>query len=257
MKKWFFLIIMFLVFSIGSISIGYSAFSANLKISGEAVVRYDYDVRISGIDLVSKSNDGTETYNSSFSKSFTSMSVNLLNTNSSVTYRVTITNNTDNYFTLKSIVEDVYTNKNVKYTISGIDVLNVYQGNTFSFNITFTTTVPNQICNLTLKYDLDVVSKNVWIFEYSGGEQTFKTPYNATYKLEVWGAQGGTITNTLVDTTYYGVYGGYSVGEVSLNANTNLYINVGGEGTSCLNYGTTTAGTRTCGDDGGFWRKTG
>ena len=51
------------------------------------------------------------------------------------------------------------------------------------------------------------------------GEQTFTVPETGTYKLEVWGAQGGG-TN--------GGYGAYSVGSIKLNKDQKLYINVGG-----------------------------
>ena len=49
---------------------------------------------------------------------------------------------------------------------------------------------------------------------------------SGTYKLEVWGAQGGYGLND----TYRGGYGGYSVGEISLNTPTTMYVVVGGQG---------------------------
>ncbi len=61
-----------------------------------------------------------------------------------------------------------------------------------------------------------------WIFDYTGGEQTFTVPATGTYKLETWGAQGGDATST-----YIGGYGGYSTGQISLKKNDTLYINVG------------------------------
>lgn len=252
MKKYYFFIILFLIFSVSFVSVGYSAFNTTLSVSGDAIVRRDADIRITNLELISKSNGGAETYNSSYSRSLTSMSVSLPNTNSTVVYRVTVSNNSHGYFTLKSISESIYSNRNVSYSISGIQTANIYQGSSLTFNITFTTSSTNQSCNLTLKFDFEIISKTSWDFDYTNGEQTFNVPYNGKYKLEVWGAQGGTILNTLVNTSYYGGYGGYSVGEVTLSANTPLYINVGGEGKSCLVYGSTTAGTKTCGDDGGY-----
>ena len=56
-------------------------------------------------------------------------------------------------------------------------------------------------------------------FGYIGEEKTYTIPQTGKYKLEVWGASGGE----------HG-YGGYAVGEVSLNQNDVLYINVGGKG---------------------------
>ena len=68
-----------------------------------------------------------------------------------------------------------------------------------------------------------------YTFDYTGGEQTFTAPQSGYYKLEVWGAQGGSITD------YYGGYGGYSTGVIKLNNSQKLYINVGGEGNSTTN----------------------
>ena len=67
-------------------------------------------------------------------------------------------------------------------------------------------------------------------FDYTGSEQVFTAPKTGTYKLETWGAQGGgpgTINNKVA----LGGYGGYSTGEITLNAGDTLYINVGGKGT--------------------------
>ena len=60
-----------------------------------------------------------------------------------------------------------------------------------------------------------------WTFDYTGGEQTFTVPVTGTYKLETWGAQGSS--------NWYGAggYGGYSIGNINLNVNTELFINVG------------------------------
>ena len=65
----------------------------------------------------------------------------------------------------------------------------------------------------------------VWNYDYTGGEQTFTVPTTGTYKLETWGAQGGSINET-----YYGGYGAYSFGNIKISQNDKLYINVGGTG---------------------------
>ena len=65
-------------------------------------------------------------------------------------------------------------------------------------------------------------------FSYSTtGEQTFLIPATGYYKLEVWGAQGGSYNSS-----YRGGYGGYSSGVVNLVAGNTLYVNVGGNGVS-------------------------
>ena len=67
--------------------------------------------------------------------------------------------------------------------------------------------------------------ETVFNFDYTGGEQTFIAPVSGIYKLETWGAQGGTMSSDI-----YGGYGGYSSGVIALSKATNLYINNGGHG---------------------------
>lgn len=62
-------------------------------------------------------------------------------------------------------------------------------------------------------------------FSYTSRIQTFTAPYSGTYKLEVWGAQGGTSKGT-------GGKGGYSYGTVNLNKGDKLYVGVGGQGSA-------------------------
>ena len=87
----------------------------------------------------------------------------------------------------------------------------------------------NQEGSYYLVYDFDgylvrrkvvVISKIDFEYDYTGSVQTFTAPVSGTYKLEVWGAQGGSS----------GGVGGYSIGTVYLTENQVLYINVGGAG---------------------------
>lgn len=68
-------------------------------------------------------------------------------------------------------------------------------------------------------------------FSYTGTIQEFIAPKKGTYKLEVWGAQGGSSEGRTSDMSslrmFYGGYGGYSVGEVELEENDKLYIVIG------------------------------
>lgn len=65
-------------------------------------------------------------------------------------------------------------------------------------------------------------------FDYTGEIQTFTAPKDGVYKLEVWGAQGGTADDG-ENITASGGYGSYSVGEVELHQGDTLYIGVGGQ----------------------------
>ena len=75
---------------------------------------------------------------------------------------------------------------------------------------------------------------------------TFTAPADGTYKLQVWGAQGGYRSSST-----YGGKGGYSVGTITLTKGTNLYVYVGGAGgNSSTNQGSVQAG----GYNGGGYR---
>ena len=72
-------------------------------------------------------------------------------------------------------------------------------------------------------------------FDYTGNESSYKTPCTGIYKLEVWGSSGFGMTSIIANTPYQGGYGGYSTGDINLNLNQNLYINVGGSGSGVCN----------------------
>jgi hypothetical protein len=69
----------------------------------------------------------------------------------------------------------------------------------------------------TYNYNLSKVIP-VANFDYTGDVQSYTVPLTGTYKIECWGAQGGSGK------------GGYSYGTVSLTRNSILYICVGGQG---------------------------
>ena len=73
----------------------------------------------------------------------------------------------------------------------------------------------------------------------TAGEHVFTAPETASYKLEVWGAQGGSVTYS---STYRGGYGAYSTGVVSLTKGQKLYVNVGGAGSGGVSSSTYAAG---------------
>lgn len=77
---------------------------------------------------------------------------------------------------------------------------------------------------------------SVMNFDYTGSVQT-ATLAPGTYKLECWGAQGGSYSS------YYGGAGGYSVGTITLTKNsTDLYIYVGGQPEATTSTGETPGG---------------
>lgn len=87
------------------------------------------------------------------------------------------------------------------------------------------------------------ITENVSLdFSYTGAVQP-TTLYPGTYKLEVWGAQGGSF-----NTTYVGGKGGYSYGTLTLTETTPIYVYVGGKGTDGTTKGTFAGGFNGGGD---------
>ena len=71
-----------------------------------------------------------------------------------------------------------------------------------------------------------------YTFDYTGGEQTFEAPCDGTYKLETWGAQGGDGSGGNECACDRANAGAYVSGVISLCKDKNLYIYVGGQGTT-------------------------
>lgn len=127
-------------------------------------------------------------------------------------------------------IEATPNNDNATYTLQQINDSELILGDNF-FNLTVTSS-NGEVVKI---YKLKVVKKRTclydigytWEFNYTGGEQTLLVPCDATYKLETWGAQGGTanITQSSV-----GGAGGYATGLSLLSQNETIYINVGGVG---------------------------
>ena len=70
---------------------------------------------------------------------------------------------------------------------------------------------------------LDFRKGDILNFDYTGAVQSITLP-PGTYKLQCWGAQGGSYSS------YYGGAGGYSVGTLTLtDKSTTLYLYVGGQ----------------------------
>ena len=68
-----------------------------------------------------------------------------------------------------------------------------------------------------------------WDYAYTGTPQTFTAPGTGTYRLEAWGAQGGTVKSAVCG------YGGYTQGKIALAAGQKVYIYVGEAGSATKN----------------------
>lgn len=147
-------------------------------------------------------------------------------------------NNNENYITYKDIIYELPDGvkiADVPYTISNIKDGNMISSNT-SFNVAKINLIVNnkdrKVIISNQYYDDTVEKKSCYYtagvelnFDYTGGEQKFSVPCSGVYKVEVWGAQGGSIGS------YTGGYGGYSSGEIRFEKGTELFVYVGGSTT--------------------------
>ena len=69
-----------------------------------------------------------------------------------------------------------------------------------------------------------------WEFSYTGAPEEFPVPCVGTYKLEVWGAQGGSACYG--NSVSVGGKGGHAGGEIALEKDLSIYVVVGGAGGS-------------------------
>lgn len=90
------------------------------------------------------------------------------------------------------------------------------------YKITYNLTVNGTV--VSSKQRTVSVIKTVTNFDYTNSAQTYSVPIKGNYKIELWGAQGGSGTGT-------GGKGAYTSGTLVLNAGENLYVYVGNQPT--------------------------
>ena len=153
-------------------------------------------------------------------------------------YKVIVKSNDNTYGKVKPNIKLSTSGGTVKYTLvpnTGYQYKSTTCNGAVSNNIlTISNITSNTTCEVVFEPKQITVN-----FDLAGGgiettytepkEHIYTVPYNGTYKLETWGAQGGTAVDNC-----NGGYGGYSVGTIGLSKNSKLYVNVGGSGTCNL-----------------------
>ena len=122
-----------------------------------------------------------------------------------------------------------YDGANISWTIADTSIATVsVSGKTATIKSTSKigqTTLTVSAGGITKTVNVSVVNFTTQTYSYTGTVQQVDLPAG-TYKLEVWGAQGGNASS------YVGGKGGYSVGNLRLNNNSKIYVYVGGKGSN-------------------------
>ena len=227
-----------IMITIIGLSIGYGALNTDLSISGDAVVRIDDDIRIVDVKLVEQTNGAYETYNSNYSKYTTTFSVSLPNTNSSLTYEVTIVNDSPYKYELAEIIRENSFNNSIVYTIPnlvGNEVIEEKEQMTFQIQIETTEASTNG--SLLLNFNLERYWPNVVLGEFAskiiednGGTSYINSKGTPDYQVVSNSDEGmyRTIDN---DGTSYYFRGSVTNNYVSFAGFTWRIIRVNGNGT--------------------------
>ena len=128
------LVIMFVVFLL-TLSVGYGALSTELNIGGDLVVKAERVAKI--IDVTELNGVNSNTKNISFENNRLFGNVTFSDvTESSVTYQIKFSNNTDKNLYLNEIINNGSINLNYVLDNMGVNQV-INAGDTVSFNITF------------------------------------------------------------------------------------------------------------------------
>jgi hypothetical protein len=106
------------------------------------------------------------------------------------------------------------------------DPVDIKKAVTLKAGESYTYTVTIDDSDNSLYDSANPTTNSPWDFTYTGAVQHFVVPATGNYRLEVWGAQGGTIRGAT------GGAGGYAQGEIALTQGEILYIYVGESATS-------------------------
>ena len=232
----------FLLILILFISIGFAVLTANININSLLSFRQNtFDVHLENPSIY----DSTTSLNSTTSLSNTT----------SLSFSTTYTKPGEAVDVLFYIVND----GTIDAAISSISTtLTTEQSNYISYRFNYATDnslVSNNdviyagqarkvIGHFEYKYDIDdlvdldhfsttvtinfvqapVSNNNVWAYEYVGDYQTFTAPKTGSYKIELWGASGGSVADA-----YRGL-GAYTSGKINLEKGDTLYLYVGKQG---------------------------
>ena len=94
-------------------SIAYSALNSTMMITGDAIARVEDEIRITSISLDGVESGGLELYSPEYSKNTIKTGIRLDNLNSTVKYKILVTNTSGIDMTINSIVAQVNNNPNI------------------------------------------------------------------------------------------------------------------------------------------------
>ena len=190
-------------------TVAYSGLASKLAITSEVMFRALADIRVTNIKLEKTTGNALESYEPKYNVDATTTGFELPSADSSITYRVTVTNRGKRNQTIYEFIKNSINADGVNIKIEGYTEKDIipYESS-IDFLITFTTTNPsNQTINVIEKYDF----REVYTIEYdaNGGTNAPKEqikyqkedialreeiPTRETYKFVGWSETQGSET---------------------------------------------------------------
>ena len=159
------------------LSVGYTALNEELTISGESSFRVEEDIRVTGINLLETTNSSIEDYNPTYGKDGIKVGVTLPSNNSSVTYKVTVTNYGNTSMELKTIEKEIV-NNNYNITFNKTLALTIGKLSSEEIEITFSNnTNTSQTINANLLFTFEKLEAMMAEGNKNAATSTF---YNGT-----------------------------------------------------------------------------
>ena len=247
-------ILVILLLLVVGISIGYAALTTTLNINGNTKIeKASWDIHFE--NLVKNEGSVTATTEASIdsTKTVINYAISLVEPGDFYEFTVDIVNSGSIDAMISEVLkeglsteQEKYIDYSVKYTV-GDDVLEkdlLRSGATRNIIVSVkyredisAEDLPTEEETLNLSFSVTYIQDDgtstvvcdyeegqVFTFSYSGQPEEFVVPCDGTYKLEVYGAQGGSGNHG------EGGKGGYSVGTKDFTADTDLHVVVGGRG---------------------------
>ena len=163
-------------------TVAYSGLASKLAITSEVMFRALADIRVTNIKLEKTTGNALESYEPKYNVDATTTGFELPSADSSITYRVTVTNRGKRNQTIYEFIKNSISADGVNVKIEGYTEKDIipYESS-IDFLITFTTTNPsNQTINVIEKYDF----REVYTIEYDANGGTNAPKEQIKYQKE-------------------------------------------------------------------------
>ncbi|QNN60631.1 cadherin-like beta sandwich domain-containing protein [Erysipelothrix inopinata] len=189
-------------------------------IVGTGKVNFEYHNLVQKINVFSADGKTSKVYTLNFEREPSNKLFNLKADNHTFKDNISFDPNVKKYFVDSFLDEEV----SVSYMTFDKDAVGSVVREPLSDNKELITLSVQRDGIDPFEYEIEVTKHRSLDFEFQSKSQIFIAPYDGEYKLEAWGAQGGSLG------TYNGGKGGYTSGHITLQKGEEITVTVGGFG---------------------------